>query len=755
MESRRQEHGSVGPLRAHWRAWGGHAAFMFAFGFGLSAVPFARAFGYEGIVLSTLLIALVLPLTWLHAGRDERSSATSLPAFLGLAATAYAGLVTVSMATTSGCEVPQGMRALVLVGLPGLVLAYGICELIRRHTRRFRRSIFAVIWLAMLARSLHWFLSEPVYRAAHPLAGLMLGPPTETQDVMQMRVAWFALERLALGACLAWSAAVAQRGWRAIQPVDAAAIAALGGMSLGLWSQSAELGYRIDRSHLDERLRDRVSGQGLEHVFAPLIPTDLRPWIVLEAEYQRHRQAVLLDLDELPPARMYWFADKDHKQDLTGARSTMFAKVHLGEVYLSAETFPPIAVGHELAHVTSGHFSDGLLRVPGRLGGIWYNPALVEGFAMAVDWSDHPLNTHEQARVALEKGRLPPLQDLFTPLGFVTINKSVAYTASGSFLRFCIEEYGADALGRWYRDEDFEAAMGEALPSVEAKWHQMLGGLAVRETDGGATERRQARPAMGAESCDRAESRERLGRAMRARADDEVERMYQLLASEGGLTTEVWLEREAYLAARDGYRTPRSPEPPRELGTGGATRYQTLAALSLWANGDRAAAEQVFAELPPSQRAARDVIVARALIRDGFALEDLVAPPGREVLVHLTRRFEETRHPVIGFLLARRLWKKQDWWTLRSTLRHVSFEAFAFPDDVPGDVPLVLAQMNGLAAFGLRDWSAAHDHFQDLIELAPGPGRAELGREWQGRIAYFRAHEQRLSSDLPRARSSR
>ena len=132
----------------------------------------------------------------------------------------------------------------------------------------------------------------------------------------------------------------------------------------------------------------------------------------------------------------------------------------------------------EIAHAVASAFGDPLLGVATRHG-VFINPGLIEGLAVAVDWPatyDRP-TPHEAVR-ALQQLGMDPLIERLLSLQFVSVSSARGYTTAGSFLRFLLDAYGAAKLRAVYRSGgDFEAAYGVPLATLEAAWRKMLAAI--------------------------------------------------------------------------------------------------------------------------------------------------------------------------------------------------------------------------------------------------------------------------------------
>src|SRR5690606_11745554 len=116
--------------------------------------------------------------------------------------------------------------------------------------------------------------------------------------------------------------------------------------------------------------------------------------------------------------------------------------------------FPHPVLAHAVAHVVAGNLAPWPFHVSGAAAGLWPNPGLIEGLAVALAWDAREgLTPHEWARAMLDLGLMPRLGDLLG-LGFLQGNAGRAYTASGSFLRYLGDTRGAEVLRRTYAGGD-------------------------------------------------------------------------------------------------------------------------------------------------------------------------------------------------------------------------------------------------------------------------------------------------------------
>ncbi len=174
------------------------------------------------------------------------------------------------------------------------------------------------------------------------------------------------------------------------------------------------------------------------------------------------------------PVVAYLFRSPQEKYALMGAEGTNLAKPWRSEVYVSDPGWPNPVLGHEIVHAVASITGVGPLRVSGKLWGWWPDPALIEGVAVAAAWQPAGgLTPHEWSRALLELGLAPSLRELFGA-SFLGQQKRLAYTVSGSLLRFVAERWGARAVRQAYATGDVAGAVGVTLDQLETEWHRYL-----------------------------------------------------------------------------------------------------------------------------------------------------------------------------------------------------------------------------------------------------------------------------------------
>ncbi len=313
---------------------------------------------------------------------------------------------------------------------------------------------------------------------------------------------------------------------------------ALGGLLFALASATlvfygGELGHRSTASSIRRALGGVRSGPRCEIVYPRATPE--REAELLLRDCEEALVAVEKRIGFRGPERItaFFFKDSEQKRALMGAADTYVAKPWRREVYLQVAAYPHPVLGHELAHVVAGQVARGPFRVAGSFFGLFPNPGLIEGIAVAASPDRDELTPQQWARAMKELGLLPKLSRIFGG-GFLAQNSSTAYTVAGSFVAHQLLSGRADAVRAWYGGQSFESAFGVTFAEAEDAWLKSLDGAPLPPEAFAVARARFDRPAIWGRRCPhvveklRDEAEECRDDGDYARADEKLKQLLTL-----------------------------------------------------------------------------------------------------------------------------------------------------------------------------------------------------------------------------------
>lgn len=466
---------------------------------GIGFLPQFAGPGYESALLLGILMPSVVILSM--ATLLARSSGEPFDAYCrgvggGIVLFAAAFVVTLLHGLRAGlCDISSGTINLLLGPGVGMALAGAyavvVAEIARRVRRGFRRGlvIFALGLagpLTGIVVSVARFYTSPMIFAYDPFVGYFSGTLYDTVidlgGLATYRIGT-ALTLLA-GFFLTLHLARTARGRLIVTSIGRPGL-----LLLGIVSALASLGYSLEgarfdhfhtRASITEALGASVTSERCEIIYDRRVPSDYVFRFARECDGHVAANEAWIGVTGSPRLTAFLFRDERQKQRLMGAAGTNIAKPWRNEVYVQVGSFPHRVLGHEVMHVVAGGIGRGPFRIAAEAGGLWPNPGLIEGIAVASNPKEEELEPADWAKAMKDLGLLPKVARLFA-MGFLGESSSTAYTASGAFVGYVHDRFGADAVRRWYGGEALEAVTGTSLDALETAWHAALDERAIPE----------------------------------------------------------------------------------------------------------------------------------------------------------------------------------------------------------------------------------------------------------------------------------
>ena len=499
------------------------AALLIAIGF----VPLFGGPGYEHALASGLIAPSAAAIaTALELSKMSRATAPPPLVALWRGASSGLGLSLVAWLTAvlhglrvGFCDASRGTLGFVLTAGAGAVLAgvWGACvaELARGARRRVLVAVAASLAAPLLgvAVSLWRFYSSPMVFAFDPFVGYFSGTLYDTVIDAGAPLLTYRLGTLAsLTAVFAAASLVTRKvasgaeGKLRLAPRDSTT-AARGALcvlalaaSLLVTAFGPSLGHWQTPGTIARELGGKKSGARCDAVY----PDDTRPdeAALLVKDCEEEIASVERTLGARGPERItaFFFRDASEKKQLMGAGDTYIAKPWRREVYVQMHGYPHPLLGHEIAHVVAGSFGRGPFRIAGAWGGLWPNPGLIEGIAVAASPDEDELTGETWARAMMDLGILPQARAIFS-IDFLGQSAAKSYTVAGAFIRWMIIRYGIDRVRAIYGGVSTEEAVGKGWDALDADFRAELATTPLRPETQAYAKAKFDKPAIFGRRC--------------------------------------------------------------------------------------------------------------------------------------------------------------------------------------------------------------------------------------------------------------
>jgi hypothetical protein len=484
--------------------------------------------GYEHALASGLILPAAAAIaTALDVARADRSASPLALYGRGIAS----GLVLASLGFATAllhglrvgfCDLAGGARGYLLTAAIGAVLggAWGVVAGVLAARARRKRLACTLLGLAApvggIALSLWRFYTSPIVFAFDPFFGYFSGTLYDTvidagTPLLTYRLG--SLSTLGAGALIASVVVRRESGAFALSPLAPSAAAgalarlALGAVfacvSLGITIEGAPLGHWQTSSTIQTALGGHRAGPRCDVVYPAGEREDQIALLVRDCEEElAHDEAFFGGPRFEGRITAFFFRDAQEKKRLMGAADTYIAKPWRREVYLQLHAYPHPVLGHEIAHVVAGSFGQGPFRIAGAHGGLWPNPGLIEGVAVAASPDEEELTEAQWAGAMMGLGILPPgtMPRIFS-LRFLGESSAKSYTLAGAFVRWIIGRWGSDVIRRWYGGEDVTALTGLDWSALDDGFRTWIAELKLAPEVAAYAKARFDRPSVFGRTC--------------------------------------------------------------------------------------------------------------------------------------------------------------------------------------------------------------------------------------------------------------
>ncbi len=482
-------------------------------------------------------------------------------------------------------------------------------------------------------------------------------------------------------------------------------------------SKEQEIGISYSREYItSEVLPGKYETDNFIIYYDPSTPEAKQIDLIAEDHEWRYKQLKdFLQVDSNEKIRSYIYPDTKTRKKIIGAGETTIANPIHKEIHLIYNSFPHPILKHELTHVMSADFGMDVFKVSPKIG-------LLEGIAVAADWSGDGYTKHQWAKTMIEKGMAPRIQDIIG-FGFWYSSAPVSYTLMGSFSRYLIDTYGIDKYKTLYKTGKFDQ-YGKSIDDLVDEWTKFLNTVTVPEEAPILAESIFGTPSIFEARCPRRIAALKQKGFNKFKSDDYYNARELFIKALGynqadpitinGLAYSYYFDGK-YDKVNDLIKDSKSiPSLDRNI-------LANLRANSLWQSGDRGEALRIFSTLrskPLPADVKREIDIKLSAMAEGGPLEDSIKMyfgtrdevTRVNTLQEIIREYPE--YAPAHYLLGRLLFNKNEYQKALPYL--LSAEAASFPSP---DLEKENMRILGISLFATKNQPQAIKRFQKLLDL--------------------------------------
>ena len=429
--------------------------------FALTYLPLTDTLGYEFAVVIGILLSFVGGLSVINFKRKTGNlnrqywfygAAALIPLLISAAFTYY----------NNNCPITSGIPYYLIFTLPPFMIGIFLGKISFALSKRFSIAIFPFIWIILILLPVYEIYFYPQIYFFNPIIGFYPGVIYDESIPITSKLIYYKIVTL----IFFYYAAVFLSSSKKKQVANFLLTLFI---FLGFFFAKPYLGFATNDYVLEKLLPSKIK---TEHfiIHLPHYYTPEQAKLTAELhEYYFENISEKLDIEPAEKIETFIFRDAEQKREYFGAGAADVTKIWQYRIFTNdVQT----TLKHELIHIFSAEIGVTPFKVAAD-----FNPAMIEGFATAVENKVGEHTVHYMAALALNSGFNVNLQNLFKGFNFFGSNSSVGYIYSGSFIKFLMDRYGVNEVKRLYGDIDFNRYFGKSLKSLSAEHEDFLQSL--------------------------------------------------------------------------------------------------------------------------------------------------------------------------------------------------------------------------------------------------------------------------------------
>ncbi|MCU7494261.1 MAG: hypothetical protein HF314_18340 [Ignavibacteria bacterium] len=437
-------------------------------------LPLTNILGYEYSVINGILITF---LSAIFTASLLKNSGTekSLPLFFrelihGLLPLVILPFVMGLLAAffVRNCSLLQGVAYYLVLTVPSFVVGSALGLISFLISRKYVYLILTALYLAILFFPVLNIYFNPQIYFYNPVIGYFPGTIYDEALKIDFKLVSYRLLNLVYFAAAAYFAFYVlvrkdrSKTFKAVYFASLLSVAAIFILS------GDTLGFLTSRSRLISELGGHVSSQHFEVYYDAKINPRTVKNILLHDEYYLEQVAGSLKVKPSKKVTVFLFYDSKEKKGLMGSANADVAKPWLYQIYINFSNFEE-TLQHEIVHCVSSEFGATPFKIS-----YGFNPALLEGLAVALEDNYDEHTIHYMAALAYNNNFRFPIERLLTGFNFFGELSSLSYIYSGSFIKFLIDKYGAEGFKEIYQGGDWQQAYGKPPERLISEYYAFI-----------------------------------------------------------------------------------------------------------------------------------------------------------------------------------------------------------------------------------------------------------------------------------------
>ncbi|NOX18872.1 MAG: hypothetical protein GXO87_11395 [Chlorobi bacterium] len=439
----------------------------------LMFLPMTNVLGFEFSIVNGIIGAFLLGFAFIHSQNGilkpkiiERDLLFQFIFFVIISLV----VSILSTLTMQVCPLDDGIYFYLIFSIPSYIVGVSLAALAVLIVERKRYFVFVLLFLATLFSFADEIFFNPQIYFFNPLTGYFPGTIYDEAIKITEKIVYYRIVNLVYFIAIAFAAYRLKNSGGKAKTVFLLIVFFV---AAGFGYLKPDLGFATSKAKLTKELGEKIVTDHFVVFCDRRIAPEKREVISKACEFYFSKISAILDDKPTEKIIAFVFYDDAQKKNLFGSKVADVAKPWLNQIFIGQDDFHS-TLKHEMAHVFSADFGWSIFKVAK-----YFNPAMIEGFAMAIENDYDNLDIDYVAAFAKKNGYAFPVTELFSGFDFFGRASSISYVYSGAFIKFLLENYGSEKLKKIYGSLEFEKVYGEKLSSLSYEFEKRLDAVDV------------------------------------------------------------------------------------------------------------------------------------------------------------------------------------------------------------------------------------------------------------------------------------
>lgn len=226
------------------------------------------------------------------------------------------------------------------------------------------------------------------------------------------------------------------------------------------WIGNLIFGFTIPLSRIEKELGGKLTTEHFILIYPKEISKDKVEISALHHEFYYNEISKATNLYPADKITSVLFSSSEQKKKYIGSANADISKPWLNCVVTDFDHHD-VTLKHEIVHAFSSLIGGKIFKAS-----YWFNPALMEGFAVAIEDKEDNSSLYSAAFTIKKFNSKITAADLLSGYNFFGQVSSISYVYSGAFIKWLIEKYGVDKFKQIYTDPDYSKYYSKSLSEL-------------------------------------------------------------------------------------------------------------------------------------------------------------------------------------------------------------------------------------------------------------------------------------------------